>query len=156
MNILNVAELLDSVCVKDVVYGTAVVERCNAALPEELHFSDTLDGNEIALRFDDLPDGLKEALQSLEVLLESEVEEFVQAVTRLKDRARERQQNQDATALSLGGYFAVVSVMVALGYVLFFVFLSRVGGDAIQGAMFNALVYVFERFNSGFSAPPVK
>lgn len=147
MNILNVAELLDSVCVKDVVYGTAVVERCNAALPEELHFSDALDGNEIALRFDDLPDGLKEALQSLEVLLESEVEEFVQAATRLKDRVRERQLHQDATALSLGGYFSVISVVIALGYVLIYVFHSIVDGDAISGAMFNALVYIWHMLN---------
>lgn len=147
MNILNVAELLDSVRVSDVTYGPLVVLRCNKELPEEHHFPVDVDGNTLALHYDDLPESLQSVLNSLEVLLECEVEEFIQAVTRLKDRTRERQQQQDATVLSVGGYLAVISVVIVLGYILIYVFRSTVDGDAIQGAMFNTLVYLWGIFH---------
>lgn len=147
MNILNVAELLDSVRIAEVVHGAVAVQRCNSALPEEHHFPTDADGNTLALMFDQMPEQLQQTLETLEVLMETEVDEFVQAVTRLKDRARERQKSQDATVLSVGGYLSVISVVIALGYILIYVFHSLVDGDGIQGAMFNFLVYLFNAFN---------
>ena len=143
MNILNLASIIGDVPLSVLTLHTRALEKLNSLLPEEHHFQPEHDGEAIVTWFKYLPPEYQKIVEQTTILSTIETSIAIADITNHRQSEAYKHRQQDQVSNTMAAMFMISMLVIAGGFVLFFVFKVVGGGDKVTGIIYNFLVGLF-------------